>query len=149
MELWPEIIITERDSPEVLLAITVIAGGAETKQAEDQLKRYMVGRSCPVGMLVTWDETRFYRNRYTGNEPDSVKMIGACATGELLEPLPPSPARTDSYLLLLVKEWLGGLRLGERRTWPPSAAEAIEIVVPEVASGIIRSTGPRLRRTGS
>ena len=150
MPLWPDIVVTRPDSPEVLLAVEVKAVIADVKNAEAQLKAYMAHMSCPVGMLVTREQTRFYRNRFTDYEPQTVEMIGACATSELLGPLPAKSALADSYLERLVEEWLESLRLDARRTWPSSVREAIESnVLPVVMGGIVRAAGPRWRRTGS
>jgi len=150
MPLWPDIVVTRPDSPEVLLAVEAKAVVADVKSAEAQLKAYMVHMSCPVGMLVTWEQTRFYRNRYTDYEPQTVAMIGACATSELLGPVPLPPSLADSYLERLVEDWLESLRADARRLWPSSAREAIESsVLPVVIGGIVRAAGPRWRRTGS
>ncbi len=150
MPLRPDIVITRPDSPEVLLAVETKAVVADVKSAEAQLKGYMVHMSCPVGMLVTWEQTRFYRNRYTDYEPHTVEMIGACATSELFGPTPAKSSLAESYLERLVEEWLESLRVDSRRSWPYSVREAIEAsVLPVVIGGIVRAAGPRWRRTGS
>jgi hypothetical protein len=150
MPLWPDIVVTRPDSPEVLLAVEAKAVVTDVKSAEAQLKAYMVHMSCPVGMLVTWEQTRFYRNRYTDYEPQTVEMIGACATSELLGPMPAKSSLADSYLERLVEEWLESLRVDARRLWPSSVREAIEAsVLPVVIGGVVRAAGPRWRRTGS
>jgi hypothetical protein len=143
-------VVTRPDSPEVLLAVEAKAVVAEGKSAEAQLKAYMVHMSCPVGMLVTWEQTRFYRNRYTDYGPQTVQMIGACATSELLGPMPAKSSRSDPNLERLVEEWLESLRVDARRAWPPPVREAIEAnVLPVVIGGMVRAAGPRWRRTGS
>lgn len=150
MPLWPDIVVTRPDSPEVLLAVETKVAAADVKSAEAQLKAYMVHMSCPVGMLVTWEQTRFYRNRYTDYEPQTVEMIGVCATSELFGPIPAKSSFADSYLERLAEEWLESLRVDSRRTWPSSVREAIEAsVLPVVIGGIVRASGPRWRRTGS
>jgi hypothetical protein len=150
MPRLPDIVVTRPDSPEILLAVEVKAGVADVKSAETQLKAYMVHMSCPVGMLVTLEQTRFYRNRYTDYEPQTVEMIGACATSELLGPMPAKSSLSDSYLERLVEEWLESLRVDARRSWPSSVREAIESsVLPVVIGGVVRAAGPRWRRTGS
>jgi hypothetical protein len=59
MPVWPDIVITKPDSPDVLLAIEVKAEVAGARGGEAQIKDYMVHQSCPVGMLVTHEDTFF------------------------------------------------------------------------------------------
>jgi hypothetical protein len=150
MPAWPDIVVTRADSPEVLLAIEVTARGGGMPDCAAELKAYMLHQSCPVGVLVTPDETRFYRNRFSGYDSSAIDQIGECQTIELLDAIPPRALVTEAILVRLVERWLEGLRLGTSRLWPASAAEAIEsYVVPAVAIGLIRATGPRWLRTGS
>jgi hypothetical protein len=101
-------------------------------------------------MLVTFDDTVFFRNRYTGYELDTIQNIGACRTSELLDIAPQKTSIPESDLVRLVEQWLEEVRVARHRSWPPGAAEAIEsYVVPAVTEGIVRATGPRLRRTGT
>jgi hypothetical protein len=110
----------------------------------------MVRMSCPVGMLVTSEETRFYRNRYTDYQPQTIEMIGACETSDLLAPMPPKSSLSDLQLVRLVEQWLEELRMDKRQLWPASVREAIEsTVLPVVIGGMVRAAGPRWRRTGS
>ncbi len=150
MLAWPDIVVTKPDSPEVLLAVEVKNGAGDVLVAETRIKDYMVHQSCPVGMLVTAEDTSFFRNPYTGYEAETIQKIAECRTNELLGGMPDKAAITESYLALRVEQWLESLPASGRRVWPPSVAEAIEsLVLPSVAGGIIRATGPRWRRTGS
>ena len=146
MPLRPDIVVTRPDSPEVLLVVEVKGNVAEQEGAETALKSYMVHVSCPVGMLVTPEQIRFYRNRYTDYAPQSVEMIGECPTRELLGALPRG-AVTESDLERPVEEWLESLRFGGDRSWPSAVREAIESsVLPVVSGGVVRAGGPRWRR---
>ena len=121
---------------------------ADRKSAEAALKSYMVHVSCPVGMLVTPEQVRFYRNRYTGYTPQTIEMIGECATGELLG-TPTRGAAIESDLERTVEEWLESSRAGGDGSWPLAVREAIESsVLPAVSGGIVRAGGPRWRRAG-
>jgi hypothetical protein len=145
-----DIVVTKPDSPEILLAVEVKAGADGAQDAEAQIKDYMVHRSCPGGMLVTSEDTLFFRNLYVGYEPDTIQRIGQCRTNELLGAMPDAALVTESYLVQRVEQWLEDLPGISRRSWPPSALEAIEsYVLPLVRSGNIRAAGPRWRRTGS
>jgi hypothetical protein len=146
--LRPDIVVTRPESPDVLLVVETKAGPVDVTDAEVQLKKYMVHMSCPVGMLVTEAQTRFYRNRYTDYEPENIEMIGECATVDLLDGHRTLIGR-EPYLERLAEEWLESLRVGNGRTWPSSVHEAIESsVLPVVVGGVIRAGGPRWRRTG-
>ena len=148
MPLRPDIVVTGPDSTEVLLVVEIKGNVADQKSAEAALKSYMVHMSCPVGMLVTPEQVRFYRNRYTDYAPQTVESIGECLTRELLETLP-RWAVTESDLERLVEEWLESLRVGGDRSWPPAVREAIESsVLPVVSGGVVRAGGPRWRRAG-
>ena len=150
MPVWPDIVVTKPDSPEVLLAVEVKVGAGGVLVAEAQIKDYMVHQSCPVGMLVTPEDTLFFRNPYTGYESETIQKIGECRTNELVGALPDKALITESYLVPLVEQWLENLPACGHRSWPPFAAEAIEsFVLPAATGGIIRAAGPRWRRTGS
>jgi hypothetical protein len=141
-------VVTRPDSPEVLLVVEVKGNVADRKSAEAALKSYMVHVSCPVGMLVTPEQVRFYRNRYTGYTPQTIEMIGECATGELLG-TPTRGAAIESDLERTVEEWLESSRAGGDGSWPLAVREAIESsVLPAVSGGIVRAGGPRWRRAG-
>lgn len=128
--------------------VEVNADVADPKSTEAALRSYMVQMSCPVGMLVTPEQVRFYRNRYTDYAPQTVEMTGECPTGELLGPLPERAAAV-SDLETRVEEWLESLRIGGGRLWPSAVREAIESsVLPAVSGGIVRAGGPRWRRAG-
>jgi hypothetical protein len=150
MPVWPDIVVTKPDSPEVLLAVEVKAGAGGALVAETQIRDYLVHQSCPIGMLITPEGTVFFRNPYTGYEPDTIQKIGECRTDELLGGMHDRVVNVEPYLVLQVEQWLEKLPTSGRRSWPPSVAEAIEsFVLPAVTGGIIRATGPRWRRTGS
>jgi hypothetical protein len=148
MQLGPDIVVMRSDWPEVLLVVEVKGNVADQKSGEAALKSYMIHMSCPVGMLVTPEQVRFYRNRYTGYAPQTIEMIGECRTSELLGALP-REAVTETDLERLAEEWLESLRVGGDRSWPSAVREAIESsVLPAVSGGIVRAGGPRWRRAG-
>ena len=150
MPVGPDIVVTKYDSPEILLAVEVKAGATVAQDAEAQIKKYLIHRSCPGGMLVTPEDTLFFRNLYSGYESDTIQRIGQCRTDELLAAMPDAAQVTESYLVQRVEQWLEDLPSHNRRSWPPSALEAIEsYVLPLVRGGVIRAAGPRWRRTGS
>jgi len=128
--------------------VEVKSTASDARTSEGALKSYMVHMSCPVGMLVTPEQVRFYRNRYTGYAPQAIEMIGECPTGDLLRVFPKDSLR-ESELERSVEEWLEGLRVGSDRSWPSAVREAVESsVLPIVSDGIVRAGGPRWRRAG-
>jgi hypothetical protein len=156
MPLGSDIVVTRPDSPDVLLVAEVKLGRAipgsstpaATSTAEAQLKEYMVRSNCAVGMLVTLDFTRIYRNRYTRRDPGAVETPGECRTEQLLGALP--GLVSEAYLVERVEQWLESLQRSDSRTWPAEVHEAIESsVLPAVLGGMVRAAGPRWRRTGS
>jgi hypothetical protein len=149
MPLWPDILVTKPDSPEMQLVVAVKARGIDEDRTEVELKAYMAQLSCPVGMFVTPEQTRFYRNRYTDYGPQAIEMIGECPTAALLGGLAGTPV-SESYLEQRVLQWLERLQAGASQSWPPSVREAVDSsVLPVVLGGVIQSGGPRLRKTGS
>jgi hypothetical protein len=149
MLLWPDIVVGKPDSSEVLLAVEVKAGTVGATGAEAPLKAYMAQQSCPVGMFVTAEETLFFRNPFIGYQPETIQEIGRCRTTELLKTIP-GKAISESVLVRVVEQWLENLATRGDQSWPPTVREAIEsCVVPAVMGGVVRTTGRRLRRTGS
>ncbi len=149
MPVWPDIVVTKIDSPEVLLAVEVKAGAGDLRVAETEIKEYMVHQSCPVGMLVTAEDTSFFRNPYTGYEADTIQKVAECRTDELLGDMGQA-VNVESYLVQRVEQWLERLHAGGSRSCSPSVLEAIEsLVLPAVVAGVTRAAGPRWRRTGS
>jgi hypothetical protein len=146
MSFSPDIIVTKPDSPEVLLLAEIKAGTNDVQAAEAQLKEYMVHVGCPVGLLVTSERAKFYRNRYTGYEPQTVETIAECATSELVGPAAEglSYRTASSYLEHRVEQWLEGLQsTAGAASWPPAVREAVEAhILPAVIGGVVRATGP-------
>lgn len=148
MPLRPDIVVTRTDSPDVLLVVEIKGADADQKSSEAGLKSYMVHVGCPVGMLVTPEQVRFYRNRYTDYSLKTVELMGQCPTGELLGTFPHT-ALTESELERSVEEWLEGLPVAGSGSWPSAVREAIEgSVLPSVSNGVVRAGGPRWRRAG-
>ena len=95
--------------PELLLVVEIRANVPEQESDDTELKSYMVGRSCPVGMLVTTEKVSVYRNRYKGYTPQSVDIIGGCPTSELIGALP-QRALAEADLEARVQNWLESLQ---------------------------------------
>jgi hypothetical protein len=145
-----DIVVTTPDSPDVLLVVEVTVNTEALMDIESQLKTYMAHTSCPAGMLVTRETERFYRNRYTHHDHETVERLGECPTVELLGGLQTRLPIAESYLEERVEQWLDSLRQSGNQTWPSTVQEAIEAcLLPAVLGGVIRAGGPRWRKTGS
>jgi hypothetical protein len=139
-------VVSSPDSPKVLLVVNVQGSAADATGAETDLKVYMARMDCPAGMLVTPEQTRFYRNNYTDYTPQTVELIGECPTIDL-RGAPEKVAAT--YLEWFMQEWLEDLSGGARRSWPSTVREAIEFsVLPMVTGSRVSAGGPRWRRAG-
>jgi hypothetical protein len=148
MSLRPAIIVMEPDMPELLLVVEIRANVPEQESDDTELKSYMVGRSCPVGMLVTTEKVSVYRNRYKGYTPQSLDIIGGCPTSELIGALP-QRALAEADLEDRVQNWLESLQNVTQRSWPASICDAMESsVLPVLWERIVRAGGPRWLRTG-
>jgi hypothetical protein len=99
MPVWPDIVVTNPDSDEVFLAVQVKAGGAGAHLAEWQIKDYMVHQSCPIGMLVTPEDSLFFSESLHGYEPETIQNIGECRTSDLLD----AGSLADPYLVRRVE----------------------------------------------
>jgi hypothetical protein len=146
MPVSPDIVVTKPDLPEIVLAVEIKLARVPPQVAAAQLKGYMARQSCPLGMLVTPDDTFFLRNPFTGYDAETILNAGECRTKDLLGAVP----ATEEELELRVEQWLESLPAQERRSWPASAQEAMEfLVIPAVTGAIVRAAGPRWRRSGS
>jgi hypothetical protein len=74
MAFQPDIIITTPDG------ISLVAEAKVTlpnlKRTEEDLKQYMVGMQCPIGLLITPERMWLYRDSYTTRSPQSVQRVG-------------------------------------------------------------------------
>lgn len=155
MAFRPDIIVTNPDTQELALVVEVRADLGDLEAAEQQLRRYMFGMRSPVGMLVTNDLLRLYRDRHTEYGEASVEFVGEYEIANMLAPelaaLRRGGAAARGFELEnAVQAWL------ERLTWPseralvpqPLRAAIEEHVLPALEQGDVRAAGPR-RRTGT
>ncbi|MCE7891536.1 MAG: hypothetical protein DYH12_17870 [Sorangiineae bacterium PRO1] len=130
-----DVIVLAPDRPEVALVAEVKGHQIEDRtRAEEQLKRYMLDRHCPVALLVTPTTTWIYRDSYRDYSAGSIDVVAEVETNELL----PSPATTEMELERQLFDWLERLAA----SWPaalPSGklarAAVVEHLVPAVVEG--------------
>jgi hypothetical protein len=143
----PDIIVSDNDGTSLLLVAEVKSGRPPLhalKKTETQLKQYMIGMRCGVGMLVTPHKLRIYRDRYLGYEPDSIEMVG-----EFEFPVGTSGIESGrdvaSRFEALVQHWLESLKDPNARVrLSSSLRDAIEEhVAPVLRSGEVRAAHHR------
>jgi hypothetical protein len=154
MPFEPDIIISDRDGFRFSLVVEAKSRVADLAVAERQLRRYMIGNGCPLGMIVTPETLRIYRDTYRSQEEDSIARVGEFPTAGLFGPAAEQPASASTRGLRLddlVQTWLETLRSPSALSSLQSDLRAAleEHVVPALFEGEIRAARPRLRQTGS
>jgi hypothetical protein len=154
MPFEPDVIVTASEGLGVLLVAEVKISLTDKSQAEEQLKRYMVGMRCPVGLLVTPERLWIYNDSYSVPGLASVECVGEFPLFGLrvlqldADVFPRQPAFA---LEQAVQRWLEGLSTeSERQKLPPALREALEeYVVPALNEGQVRAAGPRAEPASS
>src|SRR5438067_12824722 len=135
MPFQPDIIVTGPDG--VMLVLEVKTSLPNLRSSEEQLKQYMVGMQCPIGVLITPEHMWVYRDLYTSRTPDSIQRIGEFETKYLWRQPPPTDATAfESF----VQQWLERLAHQHTEDLPRNVSEALsEYVVPAVTNGDVRA----------
>jgi len=157
MPFSPDIIVTGEETPKMLLVVEAKLNPSIRKEDESQLKSYMLHMRCPIGLLVTPDQIRVFRDNYTAHSENSVERVGSFAApknwdifkaphhGSDLE----GPSDTDLAFRFegAVKSWLeqpGTSPSSYLKEFPKEARETLtDYVVPALTQGVVRSSGPR------
>lgn len=139
MPFAPDIIITTPEG--VALVAEAKLSLPDLQLTEDNLKRYMVGMQCPIGLLVTPERMWVHRDTYTVRSPQSVERVGEFNAANLWQQPPP----TEGWAFeAFVQQWLEHLVEQSTAQLPETLREALrEYVLPAVASGDVRAAHPR------
>lgn len=139
LSFQPDILVTTSDGIGVVVDAAVYVSDWERMEAE--LKRYMLGMRCPVGLIVTPERVRIYRDTYSGQSADSVELVGDFSTRAIWTFIPPKePSLFESF----VQDWLEGLSPDAVRALPQELAGVLrDLVVPAVSKGEVRAAHPR------
>jgi hypothetical protein len=145
MPFEPDIIVTDSEGSVALVAEakTILRDLAET---ERQLKRYMVGMRCPVGLIVTPQTLCLYTDQYLSTSEDSVRSVATFDITNVLRFEPAHSGKRDEYAFEeAVQSWLENLTLEpEFRRLPENLAQAIQnYVLPALFRGAVRAAHPR------
>lgn len=151
-----DILVAARNGNKSLLAVKVKgrhADAAQLRTSEEQLRRYMFGMRCSVGLLVTPERLRLLRDEYLSESPESITVAGEYPTP------PPLSRWQDEHIWSAtpqpelafeeeVQQWLEGLsRPDERDAIPRELQNAIvEHVLPALGEGEVGAAGPRWHR---
>jgi hypothetical protein len=139
MAFQPDIIITTPDG--IALVVEAKVTVPNLQRTEEDLKRYMVGMSCPIGLLITPERMWLYRDSYTTRSPQSIHRVGEFDLKPLWRQAPPSQAAPFE---LFVQQWLEDLNTQPTKELPIELREALrEYVLPAVTSGEVRAAHPR------
>lgn len=153
MRFAPDILVSSPDAHDIALVVEVQLRDDALGEAEQQLKRYMFGMRCPVGLLVTPERMRLLRDTYTSYDQESIARVGDYPLGGMFQDaLASAPGDTDdaaqSFRLEdAVQSWLERLAAGRGlASLSPELRHAVEEdVLPALEQGEIRPAGPRVR----
>lgn len=146
MSFEPDIIVTGPDSSDVALVVEVMLSSQALENSERQLKANMASLGSPVGLLVTPQWIRLYRDRYLPSVEDSITKVGDFDSSEILRFRPTQNPVADSLdFERHVQSWLEGLSTesGLRSLSPDFKRAAQMYIVPALSQGIVRSGHPR------
>jgi hypothetical protein len=135
-----DVVVMARDVPDVRLVAEVKRDIGDIATAAAQLRQYMLARKCSLGLLVTPERTRIYRDTFADFTEGSVQLVGEFSTAELLD-LDEAPA-DERALQEAVREWLDRMAAAWPSALPRTDAArtpVVQYLVPEVADGRVSS----------
>lgn len=146
MAFEPDIIITSGDGSEYMMVVETKWHEQDLSTAEAQLKGYMSAVRSPVGLLVTPNQLRIFRDRYLPPPETSVEEIGRFDVSDLFGSYSKETGRNAALRFENeVQNWLESLSAHNAIDQLPeelrSAAEST--IGPAVLRGIIRAGHPR------
>lgn len=139
MAFQPDIIVTTPDGITLVAEAKVYLPNLE--RTEEELKQYMVGMQCPIGLLITPERMWIYRDSYTTRSPQSVQRVGEFNVRPLWRQPPPSEA---AGFEVFVQRWLEDLASEPAGQAPKELRVALQdYVLPALADGDVRAAHPR------
>jgi hypothetical protein len=142
MAFEPDIIVSGPDGLEIALVVEVKMSVRDLEVSEQQLKRFMAGMGCPVGLLVTPEQVLLYRDEYLSSSEDSITKVGEFDAKHIL-----NFPRAENALAFegSVQSWLESMSTesGLRQLSPELRTAAQRYIVPAISQGTIRAAHPR------
>lgn len=147
MAFQPDIIVSGPEPSEISMVVEVKTFSRSIDDAERQLKSYMAAVRAPVGLLVTPEQLRIYRDRYLPSSDDSIAKVGEFNLENLLVFEESGSAKADALgFERQVQSWLETLStdsgIGDLPSELRKAAEMY--IIPALTHGSVRSGHPRL-----
>src|SRR5260370_13703064 len=141
MAFQPDILVTSPDEPRVTVVIQATVHLSDPDRPESQLKQYMVGMQCPLGMLITPERMWLYRDSYTSRSPNSIQRVGEYDIKSLWREPPP----TDGTVFeAFVQHWPEDLTKKPAQELPRDVRDALrEYLFPAITTGDVRAAHPR------
>lgn len=153
MAFEPDIVVADPHGIVSLVVETKLSSSGLDEVAS-QLARYMFGMRCPMGMLVTPERVRLYRDTYSEPSEHGVERIAEFDSPlSVTNRMPPSGEKPDQAARFehAVQSWLESLGMGVGlEELGAEARRAVEDnVLPLLRTGQVRAGHPRWRRTGT
>ncbi|MBK7926270.1 MAG: hypothetical protein IPJ98_01910 [Bryobacterales bacterium] len=146
MAFEPDIVVTGPEPSEIALVVEVKTSSRTIDDSERRLKSYMAAVRAPVGLLVTPERLRIYRDRYLPSLEDSIANVGEFDVKDILRFHATGNASADALAFERhVQSWLEALSTesGLRELSPEIKRAAQRYIVPALAQGSVRSGHPR------
>ncbi len=155
MTFAPDIIVSDREGLRISLVVEVKLRVEDLAASERELKRYMIGNRCPVGMIFTPEALRIYRDAYRSYEEDSIERVGEFPAAFLFGRGVGTAEQGAAVLAYewrladAVQGWLETLRYPTMIAGLPAGLReaVIEHILPALFEGEVRAAGPRFRQT--
>lgn len=147
MAFGPDIIVTDPDAFEMLLVVEVLTSARELEESERQLKSYMADVRSPIGLLVTPERLRIYRDRYLAPGEDSVSQVGEFDVKAMFGVHAGRTSPSDEFAFEReVQAWLESLSMESALSQlQPKFRSAIQrYILPALLEGIVSSAHPRV-----
>ena len=146
MAFEPDIIVTGPEPAEIALVAEVTTSLRSINDSEDRLKRYMAAVSSPIGLLITPEHLRIYRDQYLPSE-DSVIKVEELNVRDVFRFAKNGHAAGDALgFERQVQSWLETLSTESGlKQLTPELRRAVQMyIVPALTQGSVRSGHPRL-----
>jgi hypothetical protein len=146
MPAQADIIVRSPDSTQVKLVVEAKLQVANPREAEHQLKNFMLQVRSELGLLISPQRLWVYVDRFTSYSEDSVECLGEFHIEGLIQFTTAEAGRNGSAFENAVQVWLENLSSGTTREQvkDPKLWEIINhYILPAVESGVIRAAGPR------